>query len=108
VPRPEDFPRHTAAPHFDLHWRVTREDSVARAVGIVVPTVSDFSSLTLQLRALDTSGRAVSSALAPVARRAFGTAPNPFEIRLRLRGQEADFEVWVWESVLVGDQMADR
>jgi hypothetical protein len=43
-----------------------------------------------------------------VARRAFGTAPSPFEIRLPLRGPEAELEVSVWEYVLVGDQMADH
>ncbi|HZS34210.1 MAG TPA: hypothetical protein VFC42_12620 [Methylomirabilota bacterium] len=95
TPRPPaELPLSTVDQHFQLRWRLERDPSAVRAVGLAQSQADREGNLTLALYGLDAAGRIVSRGVGYVQWQ-FARDPAPFVVTLTPTGREARFELHV-------------
>ncbi len=93
-PPPGELPLSTLDQHFQLRWRLERDPSRVRAVGLAHSQADREGNLTLVLYGLDAAGRIVSRGMAYVQWQ-FARDPQPFVVTLTPTGRETRFELRV-------------
>jgi hypothetical protein len=93
LPTVADFPIHSSAPPFHIHWRLTLDPDVVRADGLIERRHPYIGSAWLQLVGLDTAGSVVSFTAPYGVRWKSDSDLEFFRLTLRPRGHEQRFEV---------------
>lgn len=93
APTPADFPRHTAAPPVEIHWRLRTGPETVRAEGLVERRNDLIASAWIQLVGLDAAGTIVSFSTAIRVRWRSASDLEWFAIQLRPRGREDRYDV---------------
>jgi hypothetical protein len=93
APTPADFPRHSAAPPVEIHWRLDGEPGRVRADGLVERRNHLIGSAWLQVVGLDSAGAIVSFTTPTRIHWRSESDLESFAIPIRPRGGEARYEV---------------